>query len=84
MNISLPDALRAIADERAAQAGFKSTSEYVAELIRRDQEQDPTPGSSLAQPVEGEELPPIKVAAIIEEGLAVRGQLLKAANIQAE
>jgi len=36
MNVSLPASLRAFAEERASQ-GFSSASEYVRELIRRDQ-----------------------------------------------
>jgi antitoxin ParD1/3/4 len=36
MNISLPDALRSFVDERVAEGGYGSTSEYVRELIRRE------------------------------------------------
>jgi antitoxin ParD1/3/4 len=39
MNISLPDALKEYVDEQVAQRGFATSSEYVRELIRRDQEQ---------------------------------------------
>ncbi|MEO5734539.1 MAG: type II toxin-antitoxin system ParD family antitoxin [Rubrivivax sp.] len=38
MNISLPDALRDFIDTRVAAAGYGSSSEYVRELVRRDQE----------------------------------------------
>jgi len=38
MNISLPDPLQTAAEYLAAKAGFKSTTEYLAELIRRDLE----------------------------------------------
>ncbi len=38
MNISLPDALRDFVDEQVANRGFATSSEYVRELIRRDQE----------------------------------------------
>jgi antitoxin ParD1/3/4 len=38
MNISLPDSLRAFVDEQVAQRGYGTSSEYVRELIRRDQE----------------------------------------------
>ena len=36
MNVSLPESLRAFAEDRARQ-GFSSASEYIRELIRRDQ-----------------------------------------------
>ena len=36
MNVSLPESLRAFAEERAGQ-GFSSASEYIRELIRSDQ-----------------------------------------------
>ena len=38
MNISLPDTLRAFVDDQVARAGYGTSSEYVRELIRRDQE----------------------------------------------
>ena len=38
MNISLPDALREFVDEQVSQAGYATSSEYLRELIRRDQE----------------------------------------------
>jgi len=38
MNISLPDALKAFVDEQVAREGYGTTSEYVRELIRRDQD----------------------------------------------
>jgi antitoxin ParD1/3/4 len=38
MKISLPDALRDFVDEQVAQGGHGTSSEYVRELIRRDQE----------------------------------------------
>lgn len=38
MNISLPDALKSFVDEHVAGAGYGTSSEYVRELIRRDQE----------------------------------------------
>jgi antitoxin ParD1/3/4 len=37
MNVSLPEALRAFVDEQVDQGHYGSTSEYVRELIRRDQ-----------------------------------------------
>jgi len=38
MNVSLPDALKAFVDEQVAARGYGSSSEYVRELIRRDQD----------------------------------------------
>lgn len=38
MNISLPEALKSFVDEQVSSRGFGTGSEYVRELIRRDQE----------------------------------------------
>jgi antitoxin ParD1/3/4 len=38
MNISLPDALRDFVDEQVNRGDYGTSSEYVRELIRRDQE----------------------------------------------
>ena len=38
MNISLPDALKAFVDTQVTERGYGTSSEYVRELIRRDQE----------------------------------------------
>jgi antitoxin ParD1/3/4 len=38
MNISMPDALRDFVDLQVSQSGYGTSSEYVRELIRRDQE----------------------------------------------
>lgn len=38
MNISLPDALKGFVDEQVASRGYGTSSEYVRELIRRDQD----------------------------------------------
>jgi antitoxin ParD1/3/4 len=38
MNISLPDSLKAYVDEQVAGRGFGTSSEYMRELIRRDQD----------------------------------------------
>ncbi|WP_304172415.1 type II toxin-antitoxin system ParD family antitoxin [Phenylobacterium aquaticum] len=37
MNISLPEALKAFVDEQVAGRGYSTSSEYVRELIRKDQ-----------------------------------------------
>ncbi len=38
MNISLPDSLRDFIDQQVSRSGYGTSSEYVRELIRRDQE----------------------------------------------
>lgn len=39
MNISLPDAMKAFVDERVQSGGFGTVSEYVRDLVRRDQKE---------------------------------------------
>ena len=38
MNISLPDTLKAFVDEQVNHRGYGTSSEYVRELIRKDQD----------------------------------------------
>ncbi len=38
MNISLPDTLKDFVDEQVSQRGYGTSSEYVRELIRKDQD----------------------------------------------
>jgi len=38
MNISLPDSMRSLIDKQVSTRGFGTSSEYVRELIRRDQD----------------------------------------------
>jgi antitoxin ParD1/3/4 len=38
MNISLPEALKSFVDEQVNQRGYGTSSEYVRELIRKDQD----------------------------------------------
>ncbi|MFZ6048614.1 type II toxin-antitoxin system ParD family antitoxin [Pseudomonas sp. CR3202] len=38
MNISLPDSLKSFVDEQVRQRGYGTSSEYVRELIRKDQD----------------------------------------------
>ena len=38
INISLPDALKSFVDEQVALRGHSTSSEYVRELIRKDQD----------------------------------------------
>ncbi|MEG3181959.1 type II toxin-antitoxin system ParD family antitoxin [Sphingomonas sp. LT1P40] len=40
MNVSLPDGLKAWAESRVAESRYSSTSDYVRDLIRRDQENE--------------------------------------------
>jgi antitoxin ParD1/3/4 len=38
MNISLPDSLKAFVEQQVAHRGYGTSSEYVRELIRKDQD----------------------------------------------
>jgi len=38
MNISLPDAMKAFVDEQVAGRGYSTSSEYMRDLIRQDQD----------------------------------------------
>jgi antitoxin ParD1/3/4 len=38
MNIALPDALKAFVDEQVAARGYASASDYLSDLVRREQE----------------------------------------------
>lgn len=40
MNISLPDSLKEFVDRQVASAGYGTSSEYIRELIRRDQDRN--------------------------------------------
>ena len=40
MNISLPDSLKSFVDEQVAKRGYATSSEYVRELIRADQDRE--------------------------------------------
>lgn len=40
MNISLPDGLKGFVDEQVAERGYSTSSEYVRELIRKDQDRE--------------------------------------------
>lgn len=48
MNISLPDALKSFFDEQVDRRGFGTSSEYVRELIRKDQDRQRLRGLLLA------------------------------------
>jgi len=48
MNISLPDTLKSFVDEQVSERGYGTSSEYVRELIRRDQQRQQLRGLLLA------------------------------------
>lgn len=48
MNISLPDALKSFVDDQVSQRGYSTSSEYVRELIRKDQDRQQLRGLVLA------------------------------------
>ncbi len=48
MNISLPEALKSFVDKHVNQGGYGTSSEYVRELIRKDQERMQLRGMLLA------------------------------------
>lgn len=48
MNISLPGALKAFVDEQVNQRGYGTSSEYMRELIRKDQDRQHLRGLLLA------------------------------------
>jgi antitoxin ParD1/3/4 len=57
MNVSLPDALKAFVDDQIRRRGYGTSSEYVRELIRRDQDRQRLRGLLLAGAV-SERAPP--------------------------
>lgn len=48
MNISLPDALKSFIDDQVSLRGYSTSSEYVRELIRKDQDRQHLRGLVLA------------------------------------
>jgi antitoxin ParD1/3/4 len=48
MNISLPDTLKSFVDEQVSRRGYGTSSEYVRELIRKDQDRMQLHGLLLA------------------------------------
>ncbi|NMG35389.1 type II toxin-antitoxin system ParD family antitoxin [Azoarcus sp. TTM-91] len=48
MNISLPETLKTFVDEQVSQRGYGTSSEYVRELIRKDQDRQRLRGLLLA------------------------------------
>ena len=58
MNISLPQALKSFVDQQVTSRGYSSSSEYVRELIRKDQDRQHLRGLIL----EGAASPPAGAA----------------------
>ena len=58
MNISLPEALRSFVERQVSARGYNSSSEYVRELIRKDQDRQRLRGLLL----EGAASPPAVIA----------------------
>ena len=48
MNVSLPDQLKSFVDEQVERRGYGTSSEYVRDLIRRDEERERLRGLLLA------------------------------------
>ncbi|MFT5766636.1 MAG: antitoxin ParD1/3/4 [Halioglobus sp.] len=48
MNISLPDALKSFVDDQVSGRGYSTSSEYVRELIRKDQDRQHLRGLLMA------------------------------------
>lgn len=61
MNISLPDKLKSFVDEQVASRGFGTSSEYVRELIRKDQDRQHLRGLLLDGAASAPALPADKV-----------------------
>lgn len=72
MNISIPDQLKGWAESRVAEGRHSSTSDYVRDLIRRDQEEEEAWRALKAAVDEGFESPETDatIDSIIADGLA--------------
>ena len=57
MNISIPDTLKTFVDEQVSQRGYGTSSEYVRELIRKDQDRLHLRGLLLAGAEQSARLP---------------------------
>jgi len=77
MNISLPDSLKAFVDEQVDQRGYGTSSEYVRELIRRDQDRQRLRGLLLAGASSASTRP---VDQVYFDGLRKRAQALARAR----
>jgi antitoxin ParD1/3/4 len=70
MNISLPDRLKSWAESRVADGRYSSTSDYVRDLMRRDQDASQAIARLQALVDEGRASPPSDIT--IEEIIAER------------
>lgn len=78
MNISLPDSLKSFVDEQVSQRGYGTSSEYVRELIRKDQDRLYLRGLLLAGAASSSAAP---ADGVFFESL--RGRVRKAARVRA-
>ncbi len=53
MNVSLPDAMKAWVESRSADGRYANASDYVRDLIRRDQEREAAMASLMAEVQKG-------------------------------
>ncbi len=74
MNISIPDKLKGWAESRVAEGRYSSTSDYVRDLVRRDQENEEKLRRLQAAIDEGRNSPEVDttIEDIIAEGRARR------------
>ena len=70
MNISLPDTLKSFVDEQVNQRGYGTSSEYVRELIRKDQDRLQLRGLLLAGAASNPAAPADAVGPAIEHSYA--------------
>jgi antitoxin ParD1/3/4 len=75
MNISLPENLKAFVDEQVERRGYGTSSEYLRELIRRDQDCQHLRGLLLAGAAS-----PRTAAVGVADFEALRGRVRKAAK----
>jgi antitoxin ParD1/3/4 len=75
MNVSLPDQLKGWAESRVAEGRYSSTSDYVRDLVRRDQETEEKRRALLAAIDEGLASPIVETSIedIIARGRARNG-----------
>ena len=74
MNVSIPDKLKGWAEQRVAEGRYSSTSDYIRDLVRRDQEYQQKVDRLQAAIDEGRNSPEVDttIEDIIAEGRARR------------
>lgn len=82
MNISLPEQMKAWAESQAESGKYSNTSDYVRDLIRRDQERAEKIAALQAKITEGlsSGISPHSVAEIFDMARAEHAKRLKAAS----